>query len=79
LQHTFENSWNTCNICPKHLQNTWKTLVRHCNATSKWNTCNRRMKIPETLKHTLVICIYMQHPDVLLQHPDENTCNIRLI
>jgi hypothetical protein len=23
--------------------------------------------------------IHLQHPDLLLQHPDENTCNIRLI
>ena len=35
---------------------------------------------PEILeKIRLQTCMYMQHPDLLLQHPDENTCNIRLI
>ena len=78
--------WNTCNIRSKtaeilatYVWNTWKTLVSHCNATSRWNTCNRRMKIPKTLEHMLVTCMYIQHLDLLSQHPDENTCNIRLI
>ena len=37
------------------------------------------MKHQKHLKHTLVTCMYTQHPDLLLQHPDENTCNIHLI
>ena len=36
------------------------------------------MKHLKHLKDTLATCMYMQHPDLLLQHLDENTCNIRL-
>jgi hypothetical protein len=29
------------------------------------------MKQLKYLKHTLATCMYMQHPDLLLQQPDE--------
>ena len=37
------------------------------------------MKLLKYLKHTLPTCMYMQHPDLLLQHLYENTYNIRPI
>jgi hypothetical protein len=83
--------WNNCNIrqrqlkhlqhmsetLAKQLKNTWKSLQTY--ATSRWNTCNRRIKHLKHLKHTLATCMYIQHPDLLLQHSDENTWKICLI
>jgi hypothetical protein len=73
-----EDRWNIWNMHLKHLQKHLKTLRNHCKhpdetlATNVWNTSNH-------LKNTLATCLYMQHPDLLLQHLDKNTCNIRLM
>ena len=66
---------------PTYTATLAKTLENHCKHMQHLdeNTCNKRMKHLKYLKHILGTCMYMQHLDLLLQHPDENTYNIRLI
>jgi hypothetical protein len=72
----------------KHLKQTpetlAKTLEKHLRTIA--NICNIQMKHSQTYvwntrkhsKHMLATCMYMQHPDLLLQHPDKTLCNIHL-
>jgi len=65
--------WNTCNIRSKylkHLQHMLKTLAKHKKKTWKhvYTHCKHQDK---TLKSTWNTWIYMQHPDLVLQHPNE--------
>jgi hypothetical protein len=54
----------------KHLKQASETLAKtpekHLKTTA--NICNIQMK---HLKHMLATCMYMQYPDLLLQHLDK--------
>jgi hypothetical protein len=70
MQHTKEDRWNTSNKRLKHnCENAWK----HSKTIA--NTCNIQMihlqhtyETPEMLE---TYACNMQHPDLLLQHPDK--------
>jgi hypothetical protein len=71
VKHT-QHPENTCNICVKHMQHpnkhTCNVRLEKTDETFGTDACNIRV---EPLQH-------MQHPDLLLQHTYENTCNIPL-
>jgi hypothetical protein len=60
LQHTYENRWNTWNICLKHacIAIATHAISRSTFATSRWNTCNIRLKRLKHLKHMLETYVY---------------------
>jgi hypothetical protein len=70
MQHTKEDKWNTSN---KRLKHNCENALKHSKTIA--NTCNIQMihlqhtyETPETLE---TYACNMQHPDLLLQHPDK--------
>jgi hypothetical protein len=70
----------------KHLKQASETLAKTPEKPFE-NHCKYMQHPDETLakhtyethfKHMLATCMYMQHRDLLLQHPDKKTCNICL-
>ena len=61
----------------KHLKQASKTLAKtleqHCKHMQNLDEtlANIRMKHLKHLKYMLATCMYMQHPDLLLQHLDK--------